>query len=303
LKKKKKRWLQDYIKAKEEEDKRNRKFMEDQQRKILTLENMVRQTRGNVPVLISSQAVSSTKQGQIQQKPQTSSTSASALPVVSQSVPVDQSVLSTTTNGTEWSLTKETEAEAEAVAAMSRKVGELLDKAMAEADRKETNPSNTDTSQLHDPTTSDTVNQGLPNDNTSTHSAHNNESDAGTPDNTNKVEDKNSTPDDTSERVGQAGENVDSSESSSSVADDKEKEQEQDSGKVSNSDTKTQKKTNKDEILEEFFCLTTAAVLKKLEEEGFLRESRKDFSAIGMYESALREHVPFHKWNEWIDLK
>jgi len=68
---------------------------------------------------------------------------------------------------------------------------------------------------------------------------------------------------------------------------------------VNSSDTKAPPK--EDRIMEEFFCMTHTAVLKKLEEDGMLGE--KTFSAIGMYESALKAEVPFYQWNAWIEAR
>jgi len=50
----------------------------------------------------------------------------------------------------------------------------------------------------------------------------------------------------------------------------------------------------------EFFCMTTAAVLQKLEDQGVIEDSRKMTWAFDLFDIAILEGIPFHEWNDWI---
>jgi hypothetical protein len=62
-----------------------------------------------------------------------------------------------------------------------------------------------------------------------------------------------------------------------------------------------QEKKGKRDALEEFFCMTTAAVLRKLQETGELDDFKwADFSAKRLYKQAVVKSVPWHMWHDWI---
>ncbi len=50
----------------------------------------------------------------------------------------------------------------------------------------------------------------------------------------------------------------------------------------------------------EFFCMTTAAILHKLQLRGVIEDSRKESWAFSLFDIAILEGVPFHEWNEWV---
>jgi len=50
----------------------------------------------------------------------------------------------------------------------------------------------------------------------------------------------------------------------------------------------------------EFFSMTTAAVLQKLEDQGIIEDARKLTWAFDLFEIAVLEGIPFHEWNDWI---
>jgi len=50
----------------------------------------------------------------------------------------------------------------------------------------------------------------------------------------------------------------------------------------------------------EFFSMTTAAVLQKLEDQGIIEDARKLTWAFDLFDIAVLEGIPFHEWNDWI---
>jgi len=50
----------------------------------------------------------------------------------------------------------------------------------------------------------------------------------------------------------------------------------------------------------EFFGMTTAAVLQKLEDQGIIDDAHSLTWAFDLFDIAVLEGIPFHEWNDWI---